>query len=162
MRESRQFYFNGWRGNRTVMQFPQQSPGTARTEVGFVSPVGANWTHNGGAGIEMLHQGTSSCNQSSRIQWAQVWCGKRSALCDVTGPVLRAAVSVTSRPLGDGTIIARKNQLADHASLFLSLSLSLSFFLSLSFSLSLSSLSLSSLSLLSSSLSSSLSLLLAA
>jgi len=60
VRDSRQFYFNGWRGNRTVMQFPQQAPGTARTDVGFISPIGGNWTHNGGAGIEMLHQGTAS------------------------------------------------------------------------------------------------------
>jgi hypothetical protein len=42
-----------------------------RTVTGFKTPLSANWTHNNGAGIEMLHRGTSSCNMSSAIQWAE-------------------------------------------------------------------------------------------
>ena len=51
------------------MLFPQQT--ASRNEVGFVSQLASRWRHNDGAGIEMLHRGTESCNGSSFCQWAE-------------------------------------------------------------------------------------------
>eukprot|EP00729_Bicosta_minor_P006900 gene6901-7060_t len=66
---ARQFYVDGVRANKTIMLFPQAT--ATRTAVGFKTPLASTWTHNDGIGIEMLHRGTSSCNYSSRIQWAE-------------------------------------------------------------------------------------------
>ena len=67
--DSRQLYMSGERLNRTRMLFPQQT--ASRNEVGFVSQLASRWRHNDGAGIEMLHRGTESCNGSSFCQWAE-------------------------------------------------------------------------------------------
>ena len=66
---SRQLYVDGVRANRTLMPFPQDS--ATKHARGFASPLAANFTHNGGASIEMLHRGTHTCNYSSSIQWAE-------------------------------------------------------------------------------------------
>ena len=68
-RGSRQLYIGGVRANRTTMLFPQED--AVKAGAGFLSPLAAQWTHNDGAGIEMLHRGTTSCNMSSRHQWAE-------------------------------------------------------------------------------------------
>ena len=67
--DARQLYVDGIRANRTVMPFPQES--ASKNADGFVSPLAFNFSHNHGQAIEMLHQGTHSCNYSSSIQWAE-------------------------------------------------------------------------------------------
>ena len=66
---SRQLYVDGVRANRTFMPFPQDS--ATKHARGFASPLAADFTHNSGASIEMLHRGTHTCNYSSSIQWAE-------------------------------------------------------------------------------------------
>ena len=59
----------GRRANRTLMLFPQAT--AHRTLTGFRTPLTVKFTHNNGAGIEMLHRGTSSCNSSATQQWVR-------------------------------------------------------------------------------------------
>ena len=63
---SRQMYVNGVRANWTMGLFPQQ--GAKITTTGYSVPSGTfDWTHNGGAKIEMVYRGT----HSSGAQWTE-------------------------------------------------------------------------------------------
>ena len=67
--DSRQFYVDGVRANRTVMSFPQH--GATKHARGFDTALAGRFTHNGGAKIELIHRGTYTCNYSSWQQWAE-------------------------------------------------------------------------------------------